>query len=250
MYRPANGTRMWVRRRSSGSSLARRRVNADQTSRHSRDRLYRACCPTRRRVSASMGANSGHRALLLGQLVQQLERAEVLVGATHLDPAVAPRPSMTSRPASVRTRVSVQSLNAPMPPVEMSACSAAKSGHILQPSRVNAALLERDLVVVAVVHPDLQAPLMFIFLISAFFRPYFASSNSSKMASSNVFEHSSPMLSAIRRATLPALRCFMTGGTEPGSSCRPARCARLPPRPRRRTPACWPSTCSGCRRRR
>ena len=45
---------------------------------------------------------------------------------------------MSSRPTSVRTMVSVQSLNAPMPPVEMSACSAAKSGHILQPSRVHA----------------------------------------------------------------------------------------------------------------
>ena len=45
---------------------------------------------------------------------------------------------MISRPRSVRTMVSVQSLKAPMPPVEMSACSAAKSGHILQPSRVQA----------------------------------------------------------------------------------------------------------------
>ena len=55
---------------------------------------------------------------------------------------------------------------------------------------------------------------MFIFLISAFWRPYFASNNSSKMASSNVFEHSSPMLRAKCRATLPALRTVMTGGTD------------------------------------
>ena len=45
---------------------------------------------------------------------------------------------MISRPRSVRTMVSVQSLNLPMPPVEMSACSAAKSGQDLQPSRVHA----------------------------------------------------------------------------------------------------------------
>ncbi len=45
---------------------------------------------------------------------------------------------MISRPRSVRTMVSVQSLNLPMPPVEMSACSAAKSGQALQPSRVQA----------------------------------------------------------------------------------------------------------------
>ena len=55
---------------------------------------------------------------------------------------------------------------------------------------------------------------MFIFFISDFFRPYLASKSSSKIASSNVLEHSSPMLSDSRRATLPALRCFITGGTE------------------------------------
>ena len=36
---------------------------------------------------------------------------------------------------------------------------------------------------------------MFIFSMSAFFRPYLASNSSSKIASSNVFEHSRPMLS-------------------------------------------------------
>ena len=55
---------------------------------------------------------------------------------------------------------------------------------------------------------------MFIFRISDFLRPYFASNSSSKIASSNVLEHNSPMLSVRRRATLPALRCFMTGGME------------------------------------
>ena len=55
---------------------------------------------------------------------------------------------------------------------------------------------------------------MFIFLISAFTSPYFASNSSSKIASSNVFEQSKPMFSDRRRATLPALRCFITGGTE------------------------------------
>ncbi len=55
---------------------------------------------------------------------------------------------------------------------------------------------------------------MFIFLMSALCRPYFASKSSSKIASSNVFEHSRPMFSDSRRATLPALRCFITGGIE------------------------------------
>ena len=55
---------------------------------------------------------------------------------------------------------------------------------------------------------------MFIFLISARFKPYLASSSSSKIASSKVFEHSNPMFSAIRRPTLPAFRWFITGGTE------------------------------------
>ena len=53
---------------------------------------------------------------------------------------------------------------------------------------------------------------MFIFLMSARLRPYFASSSSSKIASSKVFEHSRPMLRLMRRATLPTLRCFMIAG--------------------------------------
>ena len=44
----------------------------------------------------------------------------------------------SSSPRSVRRSVSVQSPKAPMPPVEMSACSAAKSGQLVQPSRVQA----------------------------------------------------------------------------------------------------------------
>ena len=44
----------------------------------------------------------------------------------------------TSSPSSVRTMVNVQSLSLPMPPRATSACSAAKSGHRLQPSRVQA----------------------------------------------------------------------------------------------------------------
>jgi hypothetical protein len=55
---------------------------------------------------------------------------------------------------------------------------------------------------------------MFIFTMSCFFRPYFASKSSSKMASSNVLEQSSPMFRANLRATLPALRTDITGGTD------------------------------------
>ena len=55
--------------------------------------------------------------------------------------SITPAASMSlnsSSPFSVRRRVSVQSPKAPMPPVEMSACSAAKSGQLVQPSLVQA----------------------------------------------------------------------------------------------------------------
>ena len=122
---------------------------------------------------------------------------------------------MISRPSSVRTMVSVQSLYLPMPPVEMSACSAAKSGQWLQPSRVHAwhslsgtSWYSSSLVQIW------KTPLMLTFLMSAFLMPYLASKSSSKMASSNVFEQSRPMLKTIGLPTLPALRVHITGGTE------------------------------------
>src|SRR4051812_1401863 len=55
---------------------------------------------------------------------------------------------------------------------------------------------------------------MFIFTMSCFLRPYLASNSSSKMASSNVLEHSRPMLRAKRFDGLPALRSSITGGTD------------------------------------
>ena len=58
-------------------------------------------------------------------------------GRTSRAPA-ATISSIISWPRSLRITVRVQSLNSPMPPVEMSACSAAKSGHDLHPSRVQA----------------------------------------------------------------------------------------------------------------
>ena len=116
---------------------------------------------------------------------------------------------------SVRTMVSVQSLKAPMPPVEMSACSAAKSGHEVQPSRVQAWASLRG---ISWKPPSRvqtwNTPLMFILVMSARAIPYFASKSSGKMASSKVLEHSSPMVSDRRRAILPALRACMTGGPE------------------------------------
>ena len=57
-----------------------------------------------------------------------------------------------------------------------------------------------------------KTPLMFIFTMSSFFRPHLASKSSGKMASSNVFEHSSPMLKRNGLETLPALRSHMIGG--------------------------------------
>ena len=55
---------------------------------------------------------------------------------------------------------------------------------------------------------------MFILTMSCFFRPYLASKSSSKMASSNVFEHSRPMLNTIGLPILPILRDHITGGTD------------------------------------
>src|SRR4029079_15525690 len=55
---------------------------------------------------------------------------------------------------------------------------------------------------------------MFIFTISDFFKPYLASNSSGKMASSKVFEHSSPMLNWNGLDTLPALRSHMIGGDD------------------------------------
>src|SRR3954452_5142405 len=97
----------------------------------------------------------------------------------------------------------------------MSACSAAKSGQGLHPSRVHA---WHSLRLTSWYEPSFiqiwKTPLMFIFFMSCFLRPYLASNSSSKMASSNVFEHSRPMLRAKRRATLPALRTAMAGGDD------------------------------------
>jgi hypothetical protein len=56
----------------------------------------------------------------------------VSAGRASTDPSAIIR-RMTSSPSSVRTTHNVQSLSSPMPPVEMSACSAAKSGQWLHP---------------------------------------------------------------------------------------------------------------------
>ena len=55
---------------------------------------------------------------------------------------------------------------------------------------------------------------MFILTISDLARPYFASNSSAKMASSNVFEHSRPMLNTNGLETLPALRSHIVGGDD------------------------------------
>ena len=111
--------------------------------------------------------------------------------------------------------VRVQSLKAPIPPVEMSACSAAKSGHAVHPSRVQAWASLRGISWNAPSRVQTwKTPLMFIFSMSARAMPYRASNSSGKMASSNVFEHSSPMVSDRRRAILPALRALIIGAAE------------------------------------
>src|SRR5580692_6999361 len=108
--------------------------------------------------------------------------------------------------------VRVQSLKAPMPPVEMSACSAAKSGHCLHPSRVQACPSFSDTSWYPPSWVQIwKTPLMLIFLMAARVRPYLASKRSSKMASSKVFEQRRPMESDSRRATFPAFDRFGVG---------------------------------------
>ncbi len=122
---------------------------------------------------------------------------------------------MISRPRSVRTMVSVQSLCSPIPPVEMSACSAAKSGQWTQPSRVHA---WHSLRLISWNVPSRiqiwKTPLMFIFTMSCLARPYLVRNSSSKMESSKLFEQSSPMLKTMGLAILPILRLHITGGTD------------------------------------
>src|SRR5688572_8810802 len=102
-----------------------------------------------------------------------------------------------------------------MPPVEMSACSAAKSGQRLQPSRVQAWHSLRS---ISWYEPSFiqiwKTPLMFIFTMSCLLRPYLASNSSVKIASSNVFEQSRPMLNRNGLETLPALRSHIVGGDD------------------------------------
>ena len=102
-------------------------------------------------------ANSGQRFRLRAEslCINAIAPGSSSPGRTSITPSRCIA-AISSRPTSVRTIVSVQSLNAPIPPVEMSACSAAKSGHILQPSRPRVAFLQRHLVVRAVLHPDLE----------------------------------------------------------------------------------------------
>ena len=135
-------------------------------------------------------------------------------GRVMMRPAATMR-SMIALPSSVRTTVRVQSANCPMPPVEMSACSAAKSGHWVQPSRVQA---WHSLSGTSWYSPSWvqiwKTPLMLTFLMVARAMPYLASNSSSKMRSSKVLEQSSPMVTWIGLPTLPILRLHITGAAE------------------------------------
>ena len=77
------------------------------------------------------------RLMRLSLLSRETAPGSSSMGRVSITPA-ASMASRSSSPFSVRTRVRVQSPKAPMPPVEMSACSAAKSGQLVQPSRVQA----------------------------------------------------------------------------------------------------------------
>ena len=69
---------------------------------------------------------------------------------------------------------------------------------------------------------------MFIFTISDLRSPYLASNSSVKMASSNVFEHSRPMLNTNGLETLPALRSHIVGGDDVWQPI-PTRASRVSP---------------------
>ena len=78
----------------------------------------------------------------------------------------------SSWPRAVRSTVSVQSLKAPMPPVEMSACSAAKSGHDRQPYRVQPCASFKGISWYSPLRVQIwKTPLMFIFAMSSRRRP-------------------------------------------------------------------------------
>src|SRR5262245_20611434 len=55
---------------------------------------------------------------------------------------------------------------------------------------------------------------MFILTMSCLRRPYLVSNSSSKMASSKLFEHSSPIVKMNGFDDLPTLRCHITGGLD------------------------------------
>ncbi|NCV96604.1 MAG: 4Fe-4S dicluster domain-containing protein [Acidimicrobiia bacterium] len=167
-------------------------------------------------TTGERSANSGQRRRLTMLSVRSsfIAVASVSAGRAMTVPSAIMR-FITSSPSSVRTTQSVQALSSPMPPVEMSACSAEKSGHILQPSRVH---LWHSFRSISWYEPSFiqiwKTPLMFIFTMSSLRKPYLARKSSSKIASSNVFEHSRPMLKRNGLPVLPTLRFHITGSTD------------------------------------
>src|ERR1019366_5612621 len=92
------------------------------------------------------GSRPGMGTAVAGQrlrltLLNRLSKVSAPGSSSEGRVSITPPASMAlnnSSPRSVRMSVSVQSPKAPMPPVEISACSAAKSGQLVQPSRVQA----------------------------------------------------------------------------------------------------------------
>src|SRR5262245_48908617 len=184
-----------------------------------------------RRGSGTAVAGQRSRLFAASLFIRAMAPGSSSPGRAMTDPSAIMR-FMISRPRSVRTMVSVQSLSLPMPPVEMSACSAAKSGQWVQPSRVQA---WHSLSGISWYRPSRvqiwNTPLMFILTISSMGSPYLVRNSSSKIESSNVLEHSSPMLNRIGLPTLPALRLHMIGGTDDWHDI-PTRARRVWPRSR------------------
>ena len=198
-------------------------------------------------------ANSGQRLRDFAEsLCIERDGAGVVVAGTGLDPAVADH-------AVHQVATDLGAHDGERPVVERADAAGGDVGvlggevgaHLAALARPRVALLERHLVVVAVVHPDLEdaldVHLLHLGLLQAVL-------GLEELLEDGVVERLGAQEPDVERraAGPPCPPCAASSPAAPttGSSCPRARCARRRSRSRRRTPSCSPSTCSGSRRRR
>ena len=130
----------------------------------------------------------------------------------------------------VRTMVRVQSLFSPMPRWRMSACWLESRAALAAPPGPGVGTLERDLVAVAVAHPDLEDALDVHLHHNLLLQAALGLEEPGKMASSNPLL-SRPMLNTMGFGDLagPSGGAITTGTATTGSSCRRGRAWRSPP---------------------